>query len=112
MTHLGFRGWHGVQDHLHILIAVSYEPIDGTLACKMCSGDPICHLNVPEVEYRKLLRSKFAGSYYRKHIRGKYSVMGTPPPAYDAPVPAEKHLPKAAIPKATQPQMNLFGSRG
>lgn len=77
---MGYRGWHGVTDPKHILLAVCYEPIDGTLACRFNTGDPVMHINVPEVKYQILLKSPFAGSYYRKHIKPKYPYLpGTEP---------------------------------
>lgn len=77
---MGYRGWHGVTDPKHILLAVCYEPIDGTLACRFNTGDPVMHINVPEVKYEILLKSPFAGSYYRKHIKPKYPYLpGTEP---------------------------------
>lgn len=101
-----YRGWHGVTDAKHILIAVSYEPTEGTLACKMCSGEPVIHLNVPEAVYQSLLRNKFAGSYYRKHVRPKYPVLGGSLPAYQ---PKEKMTPKKHVAERSGLVMTLFG---
>ena len=79
---MGYAGWKGVTDHLHILIAVSYEPVEGTLACRMNTGEPIIHVGVPERMYQILLHSPFAGSYYRKNIRTRYPCpyADNPPP--------------------------------
>ena len=107
---MGFRGWHGVTDHLHILLAVSYEPIEGTLACRFSTGEPVIFSNVPEEKYQILLRHKFAGSYFRKHIRAKYAVLGSPPPDYQPtePLPAKK-IRMEEIPTGNpEPQMSLF----
>jgi hypothetical protein len=69
---MGYAGWHGVTDHLGILMAVSYEPIEGSLACRFITGEPVIHVGVPENQYQILLKSPYAGSYYRKYIREKY----------------------------------------
>jgi len=102
---MGYRGWHGVTDHLHILIAISYEPIDGTLGCKFCTGEPVIFVNVPETVYQSLLRNKYAGSYFRRHIKPKYAVMGEPLKPY---VPKEKHSPKKIKAPEPEPGWLLF----
>lgn len=75
-----YGGWHGVSDHLHILLAVSYEPIEGTLACRFSTGEPLLYANVPENMFQILIRSKFAGAYFRKHIGRKFVCLNPPPP--------------------------------
>ena len=101
------NGWHGVQDHLHMLLAVSYE--QGMLACQFYTGEPIIHVGVPENIYRILLRTPYAGSYYRKYVKGKY------PCPYETKAkpyrPREKPNPKPRpeAPIVDAPQMDLFG---
>jgi KTSC domain-containing protein len=109
---MGYRGWHGVQDHIHSLIAISYEPIDGTLACQFKSGEPYLYTNVPENIYQILLRSPFAGAYFRKHVKDRYPCLNQRPAEFkESEVPAEKLARMAeqrlqAMPEAT---MDLFG---
>ncbi len=109
-----YDGWHGVTDHLFILMAVSFEPVDGLLCCKFRTGEPVVFAGVPEAVYQSLLRNKFAGSYFRKHIRGKYpcpfeSELSPYQPKEKLP---EKKLIRPEIPKATKPQMDLWVSLG
>jgi KTSC domain len=104
---MGFRGWHGVTDPQHVLIAVSYEPVEGTLACKMVSGEPVIHSGVPEAQYQILLKSPFAGSHYRRFIRPKYPVLNPKPAKFKAGPLPEKKLPKVEYPS---PQRDLFGT--
>ena len=104
-----YRGWHGVQDHLHILLAVSYEPISGTLACRFCTGEPVIHVGVPENIYQILLRNPYAGSYYRKHVKGKYPCPyeDKTKPYRTKEKPNPKPRPEAHV--SRPPQMDLFG---
>ena len=92
---MGYAGWHGISDHLHMLLAVSYEPVEGSLACRFnTTEEPVVYLKVEEHRYNCLLRSKFAGSYFRKHIRGKYECISDgrliPAKLDDAPVKAKQ----------------------
>ncbi len=110
-----YGGWHGITDHLHILVAVSYAPLEGgMLSCRMCSGPPVTHIGVPEEKFHILLRSKFAGSYYRKHIRNQFPIIGQeiPEPYQGDETAAENKLERLAIKAAdrpkSKPQLNLF----
>ena len=110
-----YRGYHGVQDSKHSLLCVSYEPIEGHLGCKVQSREePYIYVGVPENIYLILLRSPYAGSYWRKHVVGKYPLLGENlPPPFQGDVPP-KVLPKTVeVPKGTpEPQMSLFPGRG
>ena len=112
---MGFRGWHGVTDKSNNLLAVSYEPIEGTLACRFKSRqEPYLYQNVPENVYQILLRSPYAGSYFRKYVKDKYALLGEKlPPPFQGQVPP-KILPKVVeVPQPeTGMQMSLWGSRG
>lgn len=112
---MGYSGWHGVTDHLHILIAVSYEPVSGDLACRFNSGADWIYYEVPEQKYQILIRSPYAGSYFRKHIKEKFRCECLSPapksmvPLSDAP---EKKLAAMAAKRLSEtPQMEhtLFG---
>jgi len=105
-----YSGWRGVTDHLHILIAVSYEPIEGWLSCRMNTGEPIIFAGIPERKYQILIHSPYAGSYFRKHIRGSYPCPfeSELSPYQPKEQPSPKNLTRPEIPKATVPQMNLF----
>ena len=106
---MGYAGWKGVTDHLHILVAVSYEPVEGHLSCRFNSGEPLIHSGVPERLYQILLHSPFAGSYYRKHIRGNYPCpFATNPPPYKPTQSIEKKLPP--LPETKPIELDLFGS--
>jgi hypothetical protein len=114
---MSYRGWHGVQDHLHILVAVSYEPVDASLACKFNTGEPLIHVGVPERKYQILLTSPYAGTYYRTHIRSKYPcpfAQNPPPykPSEDG--PARKSAAQArermgAVTASKPMTLDLFG---
>lgn len=67
--------------------------MEGTLACRFKSREqPYLYANVPENAYQILLRSPYAGSYFRKQIRDKYPLIGEKLPApYQ---PREKPTPK------------------
>jgi hypothetical protein len=117
MTEKPFRkygGWHGVCDPSHILICISYDPTGQILACKMNTGEPILHEGVPERIAGILLRSAYAGSYYRKYVARQYPIIGK---VFITPIPDDKEamakkreaLKKkrmASIPKVEQ---TLFG---
>ena len=112
---MGYAGWHGISDHLHILLAVSYEPVDGSLACRFnTTEEPVVYLKVEEHRYNCLLRSKFAGSYFRKHIRGKYECISDgrliPAKLDDAPVKAKQaKQAKKRLEAVASPERDLFG---
>jgi hypothetical protein len=104
-----YSGWRGVTDHLHILVAVSYEPIEGHLCCRFKTGDPVIFSGVPEAKYQTLIHSPFAGSYFRKYIRGAY------PCPFESELspyqPKEKVTPKNLKPvEYPNPQRDLFGT--
>ena len=70
-------GWKSVGDNKKILLAVDY--CNGLLSCRFFSTqEPITYVGVPERIYRILLKSPFAGSYYRKYVLGKYQILGGP----------------------------------
>ncbi len=107
---MGYAGWHGVTDKSGCLLCISYEPIEGTLACRFKSRpDPYIYLNVPENIYQVLLRSPFAGSYFRKNVRDKYPMMGedVPSPYQPKEKPSAKNLKPVQYPN---PQRDLFGT--
>ena len=112
---MGYAGWHGISDHLHMLLAVSYEPVDGSLACRFnTTPQPVVYLKVEEHRYNCLLRSKFAGSYFRNHIRGKYECISDgrliPAKLDDAPVKAKQaKQAKKRLEAVTSPERDLFG---
>ena len=63
---------------------------------------------IPENIYQILLRSPYAGSYFRKHVKDKYPMIGAEdlePYQPTEPIP-EKNLPVIEVPN---PEMNLFG---
>jgi hypothetical protein len=66
------RGWRGVTDNLHILLAVTYVPEGGILACHFNQGVDLVHVDVPEKCYQAIIHSPFGGSYYRKYVRSVY----------------------------------------
>ncbi len=111
-----YRGWHGVTDNKHILIAVSYEPVEGTLACRFVAGEPVIHLNVPENLYQILLRSSYAGSYYRKQIANKFPLLNPPEKKRfqsddlrRAEEAKQAILGKKRLAESERPETNLFG---
>ena len=66
------RGWRGVTDNIHVLLAVTYVPEGGILACHFCTGPVRVHTGVPEKCYRAIVSSPYGGSYYRKYVQDKY----------------------------------------
>lgn len=105
---MGYSGWHAICDEKHMLLSVSYEPVEGSLFCRMWSGDTWRFCAVPENKYLILLRSKFAGSYFRKFIMRSYRCedMNGIPMAFKASKPPEKKLQKVDYPN---PERGLFG---
>ncbi len=107
------RGWRGVTDNLHILLAVTYVPEGGILACHFNQGVDLVHVDVPEKCYQAIIHSPYGGSYYRKNVRNKYLCpFAEHPPQYR---PTEKPSGKKIAPvkekldgPAQPPQMNLF----
>jgi hypothetical protein len=68
-----FSGWRGVTDPSGSLVCVSYEPIEGTLACRFKSlAEAYIYEGVPEAKYQVLISSPYAGTYFRKQIKDKY----------------------------------------
>ena len=114
---MGYAGWHGIQDHLHQLIAVSYEPIEGHLCCRFHSTDEVyIYVGVPEAKYQTLLKSPYAGSYFRKFIKGVHRCLNEVPPEYkptgDGPQKKATALAKKRLAEVTthsQVVTNLFG---
>jgi hypothetical protein len=110
----GYRGWHGVTDPSGSLICVSYEPIEGSLACKFTGGIYIFE-GVPENKYQCLIRSKFAGSYFRKQIKDKYPCIDPKgaviPAKLDESGVRQKQAKQAKqwLEEAYNPTLNLFG---
>jgi hypothetical protein len=112
-----YSGWRGVTDHLHILLAVSFEPVEGSLACRFNTGEPLIHVGVPEAKYQTLIHSPFAGSYYRKFIRSKYpcpynDVAPKYKPEGDGPARKREKQAKerlAAVGEAKPIELTLFG---
>jgi len=105
------RGWRGVTDPLHILIAVCFEPISGSLVCHFNSGPDLIHVGVPEAAYRAITSSPYGGAYYRKQVRNKYPCpyADNPPPYKPESSPPDKHLRVQEIPDGTpDAQMSLF----
>jgi hypothetical protein len=114
MTQRVYSGWRGVTDPSHSLICVSYEPIQGSLACRFKTGVYVFE-GVPENKYQILLKSPFAGSYFHKQIKDKYPCYNPqgiliPAKLDDSAVKAKqaKQAKKRleAVPELT---MNLFG---
>ena len=116
MTQRVYSGWRGVTDKSNNLLAISYEPIEGTLACRFKSRqEPYLYANVPESIYQILLRSPYAGSYFHKHVKGKYALVGENlPPPFKVTPPDKKLPPMREKPTGTpEPQMSLFvGAKG
>ena len=103
-----YGGWHPVCDHRHSLIAVSYEPVEGTLCCKFHSTEqPYLYAGVPENIFHILLRSKYAGAYLRKHVIGRYRCLNEKPKPYEPKEKIVKRLPEREV--SMSPQMDLFG---
>jgi hypothetical protein len=99
------------------MLAVSYEPIERILACRFKTGVYVFE-GVPEVLYQHLIKSTFAGAYFRTQIRGKYpgfNPEGIPIPAKtdDSAVTAKQKMQAAKrlkeAPKAPEMAMTLFG---
>ena len=106
------RGWRGVTDNLHILLAVTYVPEGGILACHFNQGADLVHVDVPEKCYRAITTSPYGGSYYRKNVRNKYlcPFAESPPPYKPQAPPPKKNLPKVKeTPDGKAPdQLSLF----
>lgn len=106
------RGWRGVTDNLHILLAVTYVPEGGILACHFNKGPELVHVDVPEKCYQAIIHSPFGGSYYRKYVRNKYPCpfAECPPPYQPKEKPAKKKLlPIKEVPDGETPaQASLF----
>ena len=107
------RGWRGVTDNLHILLAVTYVPEGGILACHFNQGVDLVHTDVPEKCYQAIIHSPYGGSYYRKNVRNKYPCpfAECPPPYKPEPVLTKKKI--APVKEkldgpAQPPQMSLF----
>jgi hypothetical protein len=108
---VGYRGWHGVTDKSNNLLAISYEPISGVLACRFKSRvEPYLYDGVPENIYQIRLRSPYAGSYFRKHVRDKYKLIGEDLPEPYQPTELPNKIPPATveIPVPAKMQMALF----
>lgn len=113
---MGYAGWHGVCDPSGVLVAISYEPIEGTLCCRLRSGEIYLYLNVPEDKYQILLRAKFAGAYWRRKIKDYYECI--PPNGIPLPIKFDDSAMKAHQAKlarqrleaATRPEWDLFGN--
>jgi hypothetical protein len=106
---MGYAGWHGVTDKSNQLLAICYEPIEGTLGCRFKSRqEPYLFTNVPENVYQVMLRTPYAGSYFRKHVKGKYPMIGENLPAPYQPTekPTPKDIPVIVVPN---PERDLFG---
>jgi hypothetical protein len=90
--------------------------MEGTLACRFKStADAYIYLEVPEAKYQSLIRSKFAGSYFRKQIKDKYTCIapnGIPLPAKmdDSPIKAKQaKQAKKRLEAVKSPTLDLFG---
>jgi hypothetical protein len=96
------------------MLAVCYEPVEGSLACRFRSGIYVFQ-GVPENQYQILIKSPFAGSYFRKTIKDKYPCInpqGNPIPAKldDSAVKAkQKRQAKKRLAAVPSPQWDLFG---
>jgi len=106
------RGWHGVTDRNHVLLACSYEPVEGTLALRFNTGI-LMYFGVPENVYELLIKTPFALKEYNRRVRNLYrgvDANGTPMPFNpDGPLPKKKQHPVQEIPNGTaEPQMSLF----
>jgi KTSC domain len=75
--------WYGVCDNKHMLLTVCYG--NGILCVRFNTGTSGFHMGVPERIYEILLRSKFAGSYYRKYVRDVYPYTSLEAPAVPMP---------------------------
>jgi len=107
-----YRGWRGVTDPSHVLLAVQYEPVSGTLACRFASTEePYAYLEVPENIYDILCRTPYAMAYLRKHVVGRYTCLNEKPPAFK---PKEKPSPKKIAKTEPRPSatMSLFLNLG
>ena len=106
------RGWRGVTDNLHILLAVTYVPEGGILACHFNQGEDLVHVDVPEKCYQAIIHSPFGGSYYRKYVRNKYPCpfAECAPPYQPKEKPSKKKLlPIKEVPDGETPaQASLF----
>ena len=71
-----------------MLLAVSFDPTDGTLVCRFAGGQMVIHLAVTERIYSILIRSPFAGTYYRKYVQSRFQIAEV--------IPAEHQESKAA----------------
>lgn len=120
MSHQGWmgssdhRGWRGVTDPSYSLLAVCFEPVEGTLACRFRSGVYV-FLGVPEAQYQILIKSPFAGAHFRKTIKDKYPCInpqGNPIPAKldnSAVKEKQKKQAKKRLAAVPIPQLDLFG---
>jgi hypothetical protein len=112
-----YSGWRGVQDPSYSLLAASYEPVEGHLAIRFKSGIYVFE-GVPEHKYTCLIRSIYAGAYFRTQIKDKYPCidpLGNLLPAKVDNSPVKRKQAKQAkqakarldaVPSMT---MNLFG---
>lgn len=71
---MGYAGWHAVTDPSGMLLAVSFEPTEGTLVCRFSGGQIVIHLAVTERIYSILIRSPYAGTYYRKYVQSHFQI--------------------------------------
>jgi hypothetical protein len=109
---MGYRGWHGVTDRNHVLLACSYEPVEGTLALRFNTGI-LMYFGVPENIYELLIKTPFALKEYNSRVRGLFpgvDVNGTPMPCNpDGPLPKKKLKRVQEVPDGdAKPQMSLF----
>ena len=114
-----YSGWRGVTDPSGSLICASYEPIEGALAIRFKGERIYVFEGVPEAVYQSLIRTPFAGSYFRKKIKDTYPSMDPkgnliPAKMDDKPVKAklksmaEKRLKEVKSPEPLPDQRGLF----
>ena len=114
-----YSGWRGVTDPSGSLICASYEPIEGALAIRFKGETIYVFEGVPEAVYQSLIRTPFAGSFFRKKIKDKYPAMDPngnliPAKMDDKPVKAklksmaEKRLKEVKSPEPLPDQRGLF----
>ena len=116
---MGYAGWHAVTDPSGMLLAVSFDPTGEMLVCRFKGGQMVIHLAVTERIYGILIRSPYAGTYYRKYVQSCYQIAQVVPAPHreskDAKAAiqakskrlADKRL--AAVKTVYPAQTNLFG---
>jgi hypothetical protein len=110
-----YSGWRGLTDPSYSLLAASYEPVQGHLAIRFKSGIYVFE-GVPEHKYTCLIRSIYAGAYFRTQIKDKYPCIDPlghliPAKLDDTPVKRKQaKQAKARLESVPSMTLDLFGN--